>query len=180
MRSAILISLALVACNADLTAECLPPGANCDQYAVQPATSSGTGGGGGAGPVCYDGCVTDAVSPEVGMGHEFPCDVEEVLGQPADARGCRRCHSSVQKPTSGAPFILDTWDDSQVLYGGTTIWARIHPVLRGGSPPGSPATFPADYMPLQPPKLDEPEKQILADEWACACGAPRPDGEMCN
>ncbi len=148
------------ACEADLETECVGGDGTCDIH--EEAPGSGGGGVGGAGGVggevaCYDGCETDVVSGNTG---EFPCEVEVIMDN------CRRCHTDPL--ANGAPFPLDTYEDSQQLYLGTAIWARLEGVLVN------------DFMPLTPPKLDALEKRAVLDDWACQCAPPRPAGETCN
>jgi hypothetical protein len=185
MRFFVLTAFAVLACNAELDKECVPPGANCESYAVSTATTGSAGGGGsGGGTACFEGCDIFAAGPTTG---ELPCDVEAVLGEETGATGCRRCHSVANQPTSGAPFPLETYADTQALHPTTPIagveptarFARFPTVLNGGEMPGVPGSmYPEDYMPLVAPKLSADEKAVLV-AWACSCAPARPAGEMC-
>lgn len=106
-------------------------------------------------PECYEEC--DVTMPSFTSG-EYPCAVDAIMDN------CRRCHV----PGGIAPFSLDTYADAQVPFFGRTPWGRMDAAVRD------------DFMPLDPPKLTDDEKQILLDEWACRCAPPRPAGEVCD
>jgi hypothetical protein len=106
---------------------------------------------------CYEGCDVTTVSGRVG---EYPCAVDAVIDN------CRRCHGAVL--ADFVPFSLDTYADSQELYGGVARWARINAMVA------------ADLMPFAPPLLDDDEKKTLLDDWACVCAPPRAPGEVCE
>lgn len=151
----------LGACEADLETTCVGGDGTCDPQTIQgPVSSSsvGAGGGGGSGPVCFEGCDDTVVSGQTG---DFPCEVEEVMVN------CRRCHSANPSLQTVGPFPLDTYEESQQLYGPKAIWARVHTVVGSG------------FMPLQAPKLDDAQKAIM-QEWACNCGPPREAGVTCD
>jgi hypothetical protein len=153
------------ACTADLETECVGGDGTCEGFETTSSSSSTTGsgggnaGGGGAAPVCYEGCDTEAVSGSTG---EFPCEVEAIMDN------CRRCHTD--PPMNGAPFPLDTYEQSQELYAGKAVWGRLKAVLVDNP----------DFMPLSPPKLTALEKIEVLDNWACQCAPPRAAGETCN
>lgn len=152
VATAFVVFASALACEADLETECV--GGDCEPY--QPSLPEPGEGGGGGGRLCYEGCVTDAVSGNTG---ELPCEVEAVLDN------CRRCHTTPLQ--NGAPFPLDTYEDTQQLYLGTAIWARLDAVVS------------IDFMPLQPPLLTDDEKAALLDDWACRCAPPREAGVTC-
>lgn len=159
-------AVAAAACEANLETTCEGGDGTCDGH--QPATATNTGGAGVGGNAdvyvlpadCFDGCDTMNVSGNVG---EFPCAVQEVF------LNCQRCHTAVGTPIVAAPFVLDTYADSQQLYGATAIWSQFARVF---------VDIP-DFMPLQDPKLTPAEKRIMLDDWACKCAPPRAAGEMC-
>lgn len=153
-------------CEASLDSECVGGDGTCDLHDAttsSSSTSAGSGGGGvgggeGGGPTCYEGCDTESLSGNTG---EFPCDVQVIMED-----NCQRCHTD--PPVNGAPFPLDSYEDSQQLYNGTAIWARMHFQVVN------------DLMPQAPPLLDTLEKRHLLDDWACQCAPPRDAGDTCN
>ena len=93
---------------------------------------------------------------------DFPPEVDQILED-----FCRRCHSTPLQ--NGAPFPFDTYEETQNctaaactdgLYAGETLWAKMVPAVT------------SDFMPLTPPRLNEDEKVILLDDWACLCAPP--------
>ncbi len=139
-----LAALAL-GCDANLETTCV--GGDCADYQPPPGVIEV--------PECFEGCDTTAVSGNVG---EYPCEVEPII------EVCRSCH--VDGGT--APFSLDTYADSQELYGSETRWARIVPNVT------------SDFMPLGGPPLDADQKKALLDDWACQCAPPRAAGVACE
>lgn len=144
----------LVACDADLTTTCTGGDGTCDTHAL---------GGEPPPDPCFDDC--DVRNPS-GRTGEFPCAVEAIMNN------CRRCHSATPTLMEPAPFFLDTYEQSQEVYFGMAIWARM---LSAIDDPDAP-----DFMPLAPPKLTPEEKTQLLDEWVCVCAPPREEGEVCN
>ena len=151
--AALWISTALLGCEADLESSCVGGDGSCDQHEVSTATGTTSVGG---GPVCYEGCDTDSAS---GLTGEYPCEVDAILDN------CRRCHTDPTK--NGAPFSLETYQDSQQTYFGVAIWARMQAVVS------------QDIMPAQDPKLTALEKFQLLDAWACQCAPPRDPAATC-
>ena len=37
-----------------------------------------------------------------------------------------------------------------------------------------------DFMPLQPPKLSDSEKQTIINAWICDCAPPKATDEVCE
>lgn len=140
-----LSSLAL-SCDAELETTCIT-GDNCADY-KPPQGVPDVG-------ECFDGCDTASVSGNTG---EYPCAVDVIVDV------CRNCHVD----GGSAPFSLDTYADSQELYGTEARWARIVPNVT------------SDFMPLGGPPLDEEQKKALLDDWACKCAPPREAGETCE
>ena len=132
------------ACEASLEPECVGGDGTCDIHDLTPES----------GP-CYEGCDTGVVSGQTG---EYPCEVDAII----DA--CRPCHVE----GSVGPFSLDTYADSQELFAGTAVWARLQGVLID------------DRMPQGGPPLSSADKTAILDDWACQCAPPRPAGETCN
>lgn len=148
-RAAVFVVLcSTVSCNANLETTCVT-GDNCADY-VPPQGVLDVG-------ECFDGCDTTSVSGNTG---EYPCAVDAIIDV------CRNCH--IPKPEGSAPFSLDTYADSQELYGTEARWARIVPNVT------------SDFMPLGGPALDDDQKRDLLDDWACKCAPPREDGETCE
>ncbi len=142
-------------CDASLETRCIT-GENCADYQPPSGMPDGTGGGGGGGGMaCYEGCDTMTVSGNTG---EYPCEVEPII------EICRNCH--VDGGT--APFSLNTYEDSQELYGMDTRWSRFK------------VNIDSNFMPLGGPPLEAEQKTALLDDWACQCAPPRPAGETCN
>jgi hypothetical protein len=151
----ILAALALVplGCEAALETTCVGGDGSCDQHALGSGSTTTSAGG---GPVCYEGCDTESLSGNVG---DYPCAVDAIVDN------CRRCHTEPQE--HGAPFSLETYEDSQQLYFGKARWARMEAVVS------------ADIMPAEEPKLTALEKFRLLDDWACQCAPPREAGVSC-
>jgi hypothetical protein len=126
-----------------------------------PGTGSGSGGQGGAGGMglCLESCDTTKASGNTG---EYPCAVDKVIDN------CRRCHTPELLAMSGAPFSLDSYEDSQQLFFDVAIWARMKSAIEG------------DFMPQIPPKLSSSEKQSVIEEWICNCAPPRASDEVCD
>jgi hypothetical protein len=150
------LGVAAFSCEANVESRCVGGNGNCTETEfTDPSTSTtGTGGGGGGG--CFSNC-----DPTVGLGltGEFPCEIEVIMDN------CRRCHTT--PAASGAPFPLDTYAEAQVDYFDEFIWQRLGDAVA------------TDFMPLQPPKLTDPEKGAL-DAWICECAPPREAGVTCN
>ena len=70
---------------------------------------------------------------------------------------------------NGAPFPLDTYEDTQQMYGMVTRYGRFEFALFD--------IF--DYMPQTPPKLTQAEKETILHDWACQCAPPKDPMEMC-
>lgn len=143
---AAVFALTQPACEANLESECVGGDGTCDLHDLTPEEV--------AGP-CYDGCDTTAVSGQTG---EYPCEVDAIIDN------CRPCHVE----GGIGPFSLDTYDDSQQLYVGTAIWARLQGVLVN------------DRMPQGGPPLSSADKTAILEDWACQCAPPRPAGETCD
>ena len=150
----------LLACEATVETTCVGGDGTCDSHElagpVTSSSSSSSGSGAGGGAVCFEGCDPDNPS---GLTGEYPCEVEAVMDN------CRRCHSA--NPTlNPGPFPLDTYEESQVMYGSKAVWFHIRGVIE------------SEFMPLQAPKLNDDEKDAMI-EWACSCGPPREPGVTC-
>lgn len=162
----VLLSIAAVAaaCSAELETTCvggpcepLPPSAASSSSASSSAGSSGGGGQGGGAPACFDGCDVSQATDRTGA---YPCAIEKVL-----ADNCRRCHTT---PTmGGAPFSLDDYEDSQALFVGKVVFARIKGAVE------------SKFMPLTPPELTDEEVESFTS-WACDCAPPRDPSETCD
>jgi hypothetical protein len=157
---AVAAAAAASGCDATLETRCIT-GADCSDYAPEPATGEGGAGGeggggmGGAGPACYEGCDTMAVSGNTG---EYPCAVVPIVAI------CLNCHGG----SGPGPFALNTYEDSQQLYFGTTIWSRFN------------INITSDFMPQGGPPLTPDQKTAFLTDWACQCAPPRPVGETCD
>jgi hypothetical protein len=81
---------------------------------------------------------------------------------------CRRCHTSGTPLVPGAPFMLETYEQSQGLYLNVAIWARMKFVVE------------RDFMPQEDPLLTPEEKNDLLDDWVCKCAPPRAESETCE
>lgn len=147
MRLVFAALLLVSACNADVTTTCVGGDGSCDTYPQSGALP--------ADP-CFSGCDVTAASGRTG---QFPCAVEKIL-----ADNCRRCHTTQKPPLQQPPFELDTYEESQAIYFGMAIWARMK------------AAIDDDFMPLEPPKLTPEEKNVLVDDWVCKCAPPRAEG----
>ena len=134
------------ACEASLEPECVGGDGTCDIHDLTPEADDS---------LCYEGCDTTSVSGQTG---EYPCEVDAVIDN------CRPCHVE----GGVAPFSLDTYEDSQQLYVGTAVWARLKGVLDD------------DRMPLGGPPLGASDKTAVLDDWACKCAPPRDPAETCN
>jgi hypothetical protein len=168
LSSSVLLGVGLVwfaACDAELESECVGGDGTCDHEQLSSATassSSGVGGSGGSGggTVCdIASCTTDQPS---GLTGEFPCDIEPII-----ANNCRRCHSANPTLQKKGPFPLDSYAESQELYGAQTVWF----LMRS-------AAVDSTFMPLDPPNLTPAEVAAL-DAWTCQCAPPRPAGDDC-
>ncbi len=172
----LVVSLALAAslgsaCSAQLETTCV--GGVCEPLPPSTASSSseasttagggsgeggaGTGGAGGGAPACFEGC--DITQPTARTG-QYPCAIEAIL-----ADNCRRCHTTPIQ--GGAPFPLDTYEDSQALFVGKVIFSRIKGAVE------------SQFMPLTPPALTDVDIEAFT-EWACACAPPRAASETCD
>lgn len=161
MTRALSIALPLVAawiaaagCTANLTEECV--GGPCSTDTI-PAEGSG-GAGGGDGGAC-------APNPAQG---EFPCDVYAVLHAK-----CHTCHATDKLPTSGAPFSLLQYEDTQHVFGkGPKLrWQRMSEVIEPGAIP---------HMPFgMAPQLTADEKATL-EAWFAECAPPATAGMGCE
>ena len=106
---------------------------------------------------CFGTCDPDA---GLGLTGALPCEVDVILDN------CRRCHTDVA-PLVNAPFTLLDYDDTQALQGGQFVWFRMKKAIE------------TDFMPLQPPKLDDLQKAVLLD-WICECAPPGPPDQACG
>lgn len=111
-KIAAVLSLALVACDADLETACV--GGDCAPY--EPTIPSPS--------ECYESC--DVTQPSFAEG-EIPCAVDPILDN------CRRCHT----PGGEGPFSLETYADVQADYFGKPVWARLDGVVRGDIMPAA-------------------------------------------
>ena len=139
----------VLACQADVTTTCVGGDGSCDTHQLGGEIPAGD---------CFEGC--DTVNPS-GRTGEFPCAVEVIM------QNCRRCHTADMPLEPEAPFDLDTYEQSQGVFAGTAIWARMKAVVE------------IDFMPRQAPKLTAEEKTQLIDEWVCECAPPRDEMETC-
>jgi len=160
--AAAFVTVTQPACQANLDTECVGGDGTCDVHdpttassGTGPGVGGGGGGTGGSAPACYEGCDTETASGNTG---EYPCDVEAVI------EICRGCHV----PGGQGPFSLDTYEDSQQLFNGVAIWARLEGQLVD------------DFMPKGGPPLGTLDKRAILDDWACQCAPPRPAGETCD
>jgi hypothetical protein len=145
----------LAGCDADLKTTCTGGDRTCDPHAL---------GGPPPPPPCLDDCDVQTPSGRTG---EFPCAVEPILSN------CQRCHSATPSLMGDpAPFQLDTYEQSQAIFEGMAVWARMFNAVDNPNNP--------DFMPLADPKLKPEEKTQLLDEWVCVCAPPREEGEVCN
>lgn len=151
-----LLCVLLLACDADLETTCTGGDGTCDPHAL---------GGEPPPDPCLEKCDYENPSGRTG---EFPCAVETIMNN------CRRCHSATPSLMEGdqVPFHLDTYEQSQEMYSGMAIWARMLSAIDNPNAP--------DFMPLALPKLTPEEKTQLLDEWVCECAPPRDEGEVCE
>lgn len=141
------------------SAPCVLPDSGFSWAAASTTSSSGAGGG-DAGKVCKN--------PATG---DFPCAVYDVL-----QRKCHVCHATDLLPTSGAPFSLLTWEDTQlpVSVANTKIrYLHMGEVIVPGSVPHMPFGCPTSCPPSG--DLSDAERKILED-WATSCGVGVPEG----
>jgi hypothetical protein len=94
-------------------------------------------------PDAADGAVSDGADGEASILIPF-CEAFRVM------KVCRRCHEAVPNPV-GAPFPLQTWEDTQQLYVGEPIWRHMISAVE------------IDFMPLRtkPIELVNPPIQPL-------------------
>jgi hypothetical protein len=142
------------ACKADVETRCVGGDQTCDPQTFGPAASSSTGGG-----VCLAECDIENASGQTG---QFPCAIEAIM------EICRDCHTDGTPLQPGAPFPLDTYEQSQELYAGQTRYFRMKNVVE------------IDFMPLGGPPLTDEQKTALIDDWICNCAPPRQPGDVCN
>jgi hypothetical protein len=137
-------------CNADLKTECTGGDGTCDEHVpIVPEVEVGP---------CLERCNIAEVSGNTG---EYPCEVEAVVTI------CRQCHTGPEPRPNFAPFPLDAYPDSQQLYFGSAIWARMKRQLE------------TDSMPLNQTPLDESQKSAMIDDWICRCAPPRNPDTTC-
>lgn len=140
-------SLAAAACTANVTESCV--GGPC---ATDEIPNDGAGGSGGG-----DGGAACAPNPAEG---QFPCDVYAVLHAK-----CHTCHATDKLVSTGAPFSLLTYEDTQQVFGkGPKLrWQRMSEVIEPGAIP---------HMPFgMAPQLTAEEKSTL-EAWFAECAPP--------
>jgi hypothetical protein len=93
------------------------------------------------------GCASDDDAPDEPTGSVTWCQVSTVL-----ADKCQRCH--VGEGLHGAPFALETFEDTQVASKttGTRRWQHMEAMVS------------ADAMPPADPRLDPPPAKLTSEE----------------
>jgi hypothetical protein len=159
----------LSACNFDLAPStvcvggiCPPPNTVAASSTV--STSAGSGGSGG-GAVCFADC-PDNTKP-TGKTGQFPCAVEKALKVCGD-----NCHGPLLKPQEG-PFDIIKYEDTQKVPApekgySTVLFYMIKDQIEAQMP----------RSPFKETYKDSDRKLVM--DWACACGPPRPAGEVCQ
>jgi hypothetical protein len=167
--SAITLAIGAVAAVALSLADCtVTPNEGCITGPCQISTVAAAGGGGG--PMC--------MNPATG---DYPCAVFDILH-----RRCHPCHATDKLPSTGAPFSLLTWEDSQLPLapGDQKIrFLRMREVILPGNSPHMPFGCPT----MCPPSgdLTSAERQAL-DVYFTSCAMPIKEGtdqkctEMCD
>jgi hypothetical protein len=163
---AVVVPAALVDCTVTPNETCfsgpcvLPDAGFAFATAASSSSSSSGAGGGDAGKAC--------MNPATG---DFPCAVYDVL-----QRKCHVCHATDLLPTSGAPFSLLTWEDTQLPISMAVAkirYKRMGEVILPGSLPHMPFGCPMACPPSG--DLSDGEREILED-WATSCGIGVPEG----
>jgi uncharacterized membrane protein len=90
----------------------------------------------------------------------FPCDVNRVV-----ASTCRKCHT--RPPENGAPFPLDTYEDTQADLDGQPIYTYMKVALE------------TSRMPLAPVELDQGGRAVLL-AWLRAGAPPSTQSDACS
>jgi hypothetical protein len=166
-------AMALAACNADLTDNCVAGPCGVDAGLDQ-------GGSGGSQTSCFSDVVDCSANQPPKTG-DIPCDVFEVLQRPLKPEsgpggGCHNCHKS--PPINGAPYPLLVFADLQEDVGDKRKYQRMLEVIQpdrdgDGTPEGSP------HMPL-----DSLAAQLSCDDattlsgWLADCAPPDPEGTL--
>jgi hypothetical protein len=154
------VALGLTNCTVTPNQECLTGPCVLDQSPAGPTSSSS---GGDAGPMC--------MNPARG---DYPCAIFDILH-----RKCHVCHATDRLPSSGAPFSLLTWEDTQLpLVGETKLRSvRMSEVILPGASPHMPNGCPTNCPPSG--DLTSDERSTL-EEYFSTCAVPVAEGTNQN